>query len=72
MQSPTGGTWLKVQYIVSGVNVFTVAENAERGPARTVEVLDFWDSLSVLVKTDAAKKNFEHNGNDRSGIKRCD
>lgn len=54
---------------VSGVNIFTVAEDKETNSVRTVEVLDSWDTLSVLVKTDAAKKNIEHNGKDRTGVK---
>jgi len=54
---------------VPGVNVFTVAEHAETSTIRTVEVLDSWDSLDVLVKTDATKKNIEHNGRDRTGVK---
>ncbi|KAF3032675.1 hypothetical protein E8E11_001765 [Didymella keratinophila] len=54
---------------VPGVNVFTVAEDAGASTIRTVEVLESWDDLSVLVKTDAAKKNIEHNGIDRTGVK---
>ncbi|KAF1927675.1 uncharacterized protein M421DRAFT_172550 [Didymella exigua CBS 183.55] len=54
---------------VPGVNVFTVAKDAEANIVRTVEVLDSWDSLNVLVKTDAAKNNIEHNGKDRTGVK---
>lgn len=54
---------------VPGVNVFTVAEDAETNSVRTVEVLDSWESLNVLVKTDAAKRNIEHNGKDRTGVK---
>lgn len=54
---------------VPGVNVFTVAEDAGMNTVRTVEVLDSWGSLSVLVKTDAAKRNIEHNGKDRTGAK---
>lgn len=54
---------------VSGVNVFTVMEDQETSSIRTIEVLDSWESLSVLVKTDAAKQNIEHNGRDRTGNK---
>lgn len=54
---------------VPGVNVFTVMEDAETSNIRTVEVLDSWESLSVLVQTDAAKRNIEHNGKDRTGHK---
>lgn len=54
---------------VPGVNVFTVAEDKAANTVRTIGVLDSWESLSVLVKTDAAKKNIEHNGKDRTGVK---
>lgn len=54
---------------VPGVNVFTVMEDAETSCIRTIEVLDSWDSLSVLVKTDAAKQNIKQNGKDRTGVK---
>lgn len=54
---------------VPGVNVFTVMEDTETSSIRTVEVLDNWESLSVLVKTDAARQNIEHNGKDRTGHK---
>lgn len=54
---------------VPGVNVFTVIEDAENSTIRTIEVLDAWESLTALVKTDAAKRNIEHNGKDRTGQK---
>ena len=54
---------------VPGVNVFTVVDDPKTNNVRTVEVLDTWESLSMLVKTDAAKMNIEHNGKDRTGVK---
>lgn len=54
---------------VSGVNVFTVMEDTSTSTIRTIEVLDSWESLSILVKTDAAKRNIDHNGEDRTGKK---
>lgn len=54
---------------VPGVNVFTVMEDVVTDCIRTIEVLDCWDSLSVLIKTDAATQNIEQNGRDRTGVK---
>ncbi|KAJ4984974.1 phenylacetyl- ligase [Stagonosporopsis vannaccii] len=54
---------------VPGVNVFTVMEDEETSSIRTIEVLDSWESLGVLVQTNAAKQNIKHNGKDRTGCK---
>jgi hypothetical protein len=54
---------------VPDFNVFTAAEDAEMNSVNTVEVLNSYEILRMLVKTDAAKKNIEHNEKDRPEVK---
>jgi hypothetical protein len=54
---------------VPDANVFLVAEHTQTSTIRTVERTNSWDSVGVLLRSDAAGKNVENNGTGRTSVK---